>query len=153
MQFLLLIVPQCAGGCSMNSTKEWSMPRIQVYKVNKIWFLWNIFFCLSKLQLSHSLQCSSLLSLGTTDIWRTSGILFFLWCQTHCEKEGKALQFPWLQPPQVGHKGTYAASQGCEKGPEGTYVMWPLLILCFISLFSLQFFMWLSLGSACHSHH
>lgn len=59
MQFLLLIVPHCAGGCSMNSTKEWSMPRIQVYKVKKMWFPWSIFFYLSKLQLSHSLQCSS----------------------------------------------------------------------------------------------
>lgn len=59
MQFLLLIVTHCAGGCSMDSRKEWFMPRIQVYKVNKIWFLWSIFSCLSKLQFSYSLQCSS----------------------------------------------------------------------------------------------
>lgn len=59
MQFLLLIGTHCAGGCVMDSRKEWFMPRIQVYKVNKMWFLWSVFSCLSKLQFSHSLQCSS----------------------------------------------------------------------------------------------
>lgn len=59
MQFLLLIGTHCAGGCIMDSRKEWFMPRIQVYKVNKMWFLWSVFSCLSKLQFSHSLQCSS----------------------------------------------------------------------------------------------
>lgn len=155
MKFLLLIVPHCAGGCSMDSTKEWSIPRIQIYKVNKIWFLWSIFFCLSKLQLSRSLQCSSPHHFGY--YWHMEDFRYtFLFVRVTPDSlwiRGESPALPMTATTPGGTQGNVCFTQRPEKGPEGTYVMWQLLIFCFFSLFSLHFFTWLSLGSACHSHH